>query len=710
MLVLAGCVTTQTQKPKNKEVAATPPLSQFELEMLQLEGERRTADGALTKLVQSAAEPAQRARALVALARIQDLSTLPIVLAALKDKETSVRAQAAVSTGLMALAWQGLGDAQKTEVSTALNEAEATESQAEVRAAILEALGRLANPAAVQRLTERLSGDELQKNQALLSLGIAAKRGATLPAAVLATATEAVISKNDTTRYVAAYMLMQAKAPGAREGLLRALADTNSETRALGLKGLGDVGTDADVPALAYRLHDADYRVASEATRSLTKLAIRCFPEKPAVKGQPAPPPVLTCAALDALSALKSSAAGWLTKGFSSTAMPLLVLAQAGLPRAAVPLLKDVRVALKTQLDQKSKEVVVKASANLDCRLAAAIDRAQGFLSEVFHCGDDKVPESHWLALGLSELSQAKPEPGKGKARSAEALPYLSHPDAKVRAAAVAAVASGEGPKAVEALTALLTDKDVVMVSSAASGLAQMKSKASFPAVLALARQVPSPELAPGLASALADFANKDAVPVLTTWLTSANAVVRHSAAETLSKLQGKPVSAAHVAHAAPATLSDGWQVSAVEVKTEKGPFTLRLYGHAAPRTVANFVDLAKKGYFKDITFHRVVPNFVVQGGDPRGDGEGGPGYTIPCEINENRYLRGTVGMALSGKDTGGSQWFVATSAQPHLDGRYTTFGGVVSGIEVVDALLEGDRILDVVPVMNAGPITGANK
>src|SRR5918911_4057686 len=133
-------------------------------------------------------------------------------------------------------------------------------------------------------------------------------------------------------------------------------------------------------------------------------------------------------------------------------------------------------------------------------------------------------------------------------------------------------------------------------------------------------------------------------------------------------------------------------QVRAV-VNTDKGPFTIELLPEDAPLNVDNFVQLAQKGYFNGITFHRVVPNFVIQGGDPRGDGNGGPGYQIRCEINEVPYDTGAVGMALSGKDTGGSQWFVTHSPQPHLDGGYTVFGRVVVGMDVVDRIARGDRI-----------------
>jgi cyclophilin family peptidyl-prolyl cis-trans isomerase/HEAT repeat protein len=132
-------------------------------------------------------------------------------------------------------------------------------------------------------------------------------------------------------------------------------------------------------------------------------------------------------------------------------------------------------------------------------------------------------------------------------------------------------------------------------------------------------------------------------------------------------------------------------------VTTSKGSFTIELLPEAAALTVDNFVQLAQRGYFRNITFHRVVPNFVIQGGDPRGDGNGGPGYSIRCEINQVLYDRAAVGMALSGKDTGGSQWFVTHAPQPHLDGGYTVFGHVVMGMDVVDKIVRGDVIQSIV-------------
>ncbi|UCC78855.1 MAG: peptidylprolyl isomerase [Candidatus Zixiibacteriota bacterium] len=131
-------------------------------------------------------------------------------------------------------------------------------------------------------------------------------------------------------------------------------------------------------------------------------------------------------------------------------------------------------------------------------------------------------------------------------------------------------------------------------------------------------------------------------------------------------------------------------------LETQRGIIKIILETAIAPRTAANFIRLAERGYYDDLTFHRVVQNFVVQGGCPRGDGWGGPGYMIPEEIEPIRFERGTVGMATSGRDTGGSQFFICLSRQPHLDGRYTAFGKVIEGWDVLDKIEIGDEILSI--------------
>jgi peptidyl-prolyl cis-trans isomerase B (cyclophilin B) len=135
-------------------------------------------------------------------------------------------------------------------------------------------------------------------------------------------------------------------------------------------------------------------------------------------------------------------------------------------------------------------------------------------------------------------------------------------------------------------------------------------------------------------------------------------------------------------------------------IKTEKGDMTVEFYDQDAPGTVANFLKLAKEGFYDGVTFHRVIPNFVVQGGDPTGTGAGGPGYKIKCELSGgNQYHdRGVLSMAHAGRDTGGSQFFICHSREntAHLDRNHTCFGKVVENVDVVDDIRQGDKILGI--------------
>ncbi|WP_257670370.1 peptidylprolyl isomerase [Parapedobacter tibetensis] len=135
-------------------------------------------------------------------------------------------------------------------------------------------------------------------------------------------------------------------------------------------------------------------------------------------------------------------------------------------------------------------------------------------------------------------------------------------------------------------------------------------------------------------------------------------------------------------------------------IKTEKGDLTVQFYDTDAPGTVANFLKLAKSGYYDGVTFHRVIPDFVIQGGDPTGTGAGGPGYSIQCELDGgNQYHdRGVLSMAHRGRDTGGSQFFICHSRTntAHLDGNHTCFGKVVENVDAIDDISQGDKILGI--------------
>jgi peptidyl-prolyl cis-trans isomerase B (cyclophilin B) len=136
-------------------------------------------------------------------------------------------------------------------------------------------------------------------------------------------------------------------------------------------------------------------------------------------------------------------------------------------------------------------------------------------------------------------------------------------------------------------------------------------------------------------------------------------------------------------------------------ITTEKGKMKVEFFAEDAPNTVANFVKLAKEGYYDGLNFHRVIPNFVIQGGCPDGTGTGGPGYTIKCELdgNNQHHDRGVLSMAHAGRDTGGSQFFICHSRDntSHLDRNHTCFGKVVEGLEVIDAISQGDKIESIV-------------
>lgn len=250
-----------------------------------------------------------------------------------------------------------------------------------------------------------------------------------------------------------------------------------------------------------------------------------------------------------------------------------------------------------------------------------------------------------------------------------------------------------------------LKESDVIIRATAAELLGErppnsINTEALSEALKVALRDKGLNDAALAILDALAKQKNKEANLAIETALASPDHLIRHKAVASLkvngagdfSSRLGSVQTRNTKADYARAISRIGKPVEAV-VLTTKGAFTIELLPEEAPLTVDNFVQLAKQKYFNGITVHRVVPNFVIQDGDPRGDGNGGPGYQIRCEINEVPFERGAIGMALSGKDTGGSQWFATHSPQPHLDGGYTVFGRVIRGMDVVDNIVRGDVI-----------------
>jgi cyclophilin family peptidyl-prolyl cis-trans isomerase len=203
-------------------------------------------------------------------------------------------------------------------------------------------------------------------------------------------------------------------------------------------------------------------------------------------------------------------------------------------------------------------------------------------------------------------------------------------------------------------------------------------------------------------AGALADAGDTVSVPLLAAAYATrghdADADARIGIRDALRTLAGRAFAdSIERAHEPPLAHDDAFfappAYSRAVIHTSAGDIEWKFFGDQAPQTVKNFIALAKKGYFDGLRVHRVVPDFVIQDGDPTGTGSGGPGYTIRCEYNQLRYEAGMVGMALSGKDTGGSQWFVTLSPQPHLNGRYTIFAQVTRGLDVAKRVTQGAAV-----------------
>lgn len=290
----------------------------------------------------------------------------------------------------------------------------------------------------------------------------------------------------------------------------------------------------------------------------------------------------------------------------------------------------------------------------------------------------------------------------------ARALPAIrlrwADPDPRVKAAALTALAAAKAPDLGAQVTAALAAEAEALRTAAIAVVAREKL-ADAPALLRAAYERGKQDTGfDARSAALEGLAGLDADaarPLLVEALGDREWAVRVKAAALLRKIDPSadvasarpaPTGRSREAYADPALVSPPFSPQAY-VETSRGRVVIELDVINAPLTAHNFIALARKGFFNGVALHRVVPNFVVQGGDPGGDGEGGPGHAIRDELSDVPYLRGTVGMALSWADTGGSQFFVTHGPQPHLDGRYAVFGRVVDGMEVVDRLRRWDVI-----------------
>jgi cyclophilin family peptidyl-prolyl cis-trans isomerase len=257
---------------------------------------------------------------------------------------------------------------------------------------------------------------------------------------------------------------------------------------------------------------------------------------------------------------------------------------------------------------------------------------------------------------------------------------------------------------------ALLNDSDPITRATAADILGSAKSDSALMLLIQAASHNDTSsdvDLCRSLVGALGNYADSSlkgqaALTALFPYLRHSNRIVRQDAAAAMKDFTPKnfeigEFDTLHLQDYQNIISEYSGKIAKAIIYTNRGTIVVVLHKADSPLTSANFIYLAKQGFYDGLTFHRVVPDFVIQGGDPRGDGSGGPGYMIREEINGpqifNHFTRGTIGMATSGRDTGGSQFFICLSPQPHLDGRYSSFGLVTDGFEVLDKIEIGDKI-----------------
>ena len=309
-------------------------------------------------------------------------------------------------------------------------------------------------------------------------------------------------------------------------------------------------------------------------------------------------------------------------------------------------------------------------------------------------------PDRHWLVRTalVDALSTLPPEIALERVSAA-----LKDEDKRVVPAVLRALVRLRGQESAAVVLAHLKDPDYVVREAATALVKDLKPEGGL-AALREAYEAGQVDSAYGARAAAIDAMaayGPAALEAIRAGLADKDWAVRVKAIEVLGTLDpsaDQRHAIRPVPNTPPAVYDDPLLAGPpfsphVFIETAKGTIEFELAVLDAPQTARSFTLLARKGFFNGLQVHRVVANFVVQDGDPRGDGEGGPGYTIRDELNERQYVRGTVGMALSWKDTGGSQFFITHSPQPHLDGRYTAFGHVVNGMDVVDRIQAGDVI-----------------
>ncbi len=612
------------------------------------------------------ADPRIRRRAALAIGRVKDAAGVPMLTPLLADADVDVRAMAAFALGL-------IGDPSAEAALTPL----LTDAAPLVRGRAAEALGQIGAKGAAAAIGQMAA--EYGKAPAVASIQPDDETGPLAPEAEafklglfalvrlgayepIAAAT--LSGDQPLTRWwPVAFALQRVEDRRAAPALLQLLNGPGNYTRAFAARGLGRLKEPGAASPLLAMLDPATrptLEVAAAAIRALPLVGAReATPTLARLASDPATHPNLRFEAVTALGDLPSPEGLAVLQDLMTDEWPNL--------RAAA------------------------------FRAAAAVD-PESFVAVLAGMGADP----HWrVRAAIAESLGALP----ADAVLERLQSMLQDEDKRVISAVLPALERLKAPDLDKLLLQRVADQDVGVRAAAIRAIGRVKMAGGPDALrkaFAVAASDGSYNARTAALDALVAYGPAEATATVREALTDKDWAVRVHAQALMAKLE--PGASATIAPvpSPPVVPYDDAQLIAPStsphafIETAYGTIEIELAVLDAPQTSRNFIELTRKGYFNGLEVHRVIANFVVQDGDPRGDGTGGPGYTIRDELSMRPFVRGTVGMAIEWRDTGGSQYFIAHSPQPHLDGRYTVFGHVVNGIEVLDRIKPGDTVVRV--------------
>jgi cyclophilin family peptidyl-prolyl cis-trans isomerase/HEAT repeat protein len=611
-----------------------------------------------------------RAQALKSLGRIQDTSTISWMANRLADKSVKVRKEAAFA----------LGQTFSPKSFPALNSAISFEEDKKVKTQLLEALGKTADQDLSRLLESYIQGGDPDYQQvAAITAAILSYRGYPPYEAGNSIGQLLGVNDNAVTNWRCAYALYRIGSPSEFGPVFQTLHSNDPLTRFFSLKALMIFTTLMRSPQFE------PYKKLESMKEAASLFPSNTFFDSLASSARDTSW-FVRVTALQLMKDLKYSQYVKLIEDACSDPSPhVRATALQVLPSYLnSPKSSFLTEFIQNTLSWRDRGIALESLSEIDQAAALKLVKNEILSTE--------WPENYYYIRVLENIKNAE---------STKILLSLANSDKNTMVSQILEILVNRKGVPNSLFMEKLEMYDPAITTIVAGKFGQSKNMSAVEPLINAYQKFTAPrDIEPMVAilSALESIGDSKATTLLQQELHNPFPTVRIAALHALERITGKSVELPEVAKQ-PLTKFDFAlerfrENPVVRFTTTKGTFEVELYPEKAPITVANFISLVKTGFYNNLYFHRVVPGFVIQGGDPRGDGWGGPGYAIPCEYNDIFYNRGVLGMAHAGKDTGGSQFFITETPQPHLNGKHTAFGKVLQGMKVVDAIEIYDQIL----------------